>query len=183
MIFDLMLIFTFQSLYGYVFSWIGLLVSSFMAGAACGALLITRILAQIKNYVQLFIKIELAILCFSLGLPFLFHAVHFYLGSSGGFFFLRMLFLVISCLCGLLIGVQFPLANMIYLRKSTGVSKTAGLLYASDLLGGWFGGIIGAVVLLPVLGLTGTCITVALLKLTSFMVLITQPNRHLSNYE
>ncbi|MBT8333807.1 MAG: spermidine synthase, partial [Deltaproteobacteria bacterium] len=56
-------------------------------------------------------------------------------------------------------------------------SSTAGLLYASDLLGGWFGGIAGAVLLLPVLGLTGTCISVGLLKLVSFIVLITQADR------
>jgi spermidine synthase len=179
MIFDLMLIFTFQSMYGYVFSWIGLLVASFMAGAACGAMLLTRVLAQIKNCVTWFIKIDLAIICFSFGWPVIFLAVHAYLGSPSRFFFFRMLFLVIACICGLLIGAQFPLANKIYLRKSTSVSKTAGLLYASDLLGGWFGGIVGAVVLLPVLGLTGTCITVGLLKLTSFIVLTTQPTRHL----
>jgi len=179
MIFDLMLIFTFQSIYGYVFSWIGLLVASFMAGAACGAMLITIVLARIKNCLRLFIRIELAIICFSIGCPFIFLAVHAYLGSLGVLFFFKMLFLVISFICGLLIGSQFPLANKIYLGNSTSVSKTAGLLYASDLLGGWFGGIVGAVVLLPVLGLTGTCITVGLLKLTSFIVITTQPNRHL----
>jgi spermidine synthase len=178
MIFDLMLIFTFQSIYGYVFSWIGLLVASFMAGAAGGAMLITTVLARIKNCFKLFIIIELAIICFSIGCPFIFLALHEYLGSPGVFFF-RTLFLVISFICGLLIGSQFPLANKIYLRNSTSLSKTAGLLYASDLLGGWFGGIIGAVVLLPVLGLVGTCITVGLLKLTSFIVITTQPSQHL----
>jgi spermidine synthase len=179
MIFDLVLIFTFQSMHGYVFSWIGLLVASFMAGAACGAMLTTMVLARTRNCFKLFIKVELAIICFSIGCPFVFLAVHEYLGSPGMSFF-RMLFLVISFICGLLIGSQFPLANKIYLGSSTSLSKTAGLLYASDLLGGWFGGIIGAVVLLPVLGLTGTCITVGLLKLTSFIVLITTPpNRYL----
>jgi spermidine synthase len=148
MVFDLMLIFTFQSIYGYVFSWIGLLVASFMAGAACGAMLITKALARIKNCFNLFVKIELAIICFAIGCPFIFIAVHEYLGSPGVFVF-GMLFLVISFICGLLIGSQFPLANKIYPRKSTSSSETAGLLYASDLLGGWFGGIIGAVVLLP----------------------------------
>ena len=49
MIFDLALIFTFQSIYGYVFSWIGLLVTSFMAGAACGAMIITSLLSRIKD--------------------------------------------------------------------------------------------------------------------------------------
>jgi spermidine synthase len=179
MIFDLMLIFTFQSMYGYVFSWIGLLVSSFMAGAACGAMLITRILARIKNCFRLFIKIDLAIICFSLAWPFIFIAIKTYLDSPDAFVFFKILFLVIACICGLLIGSQFPLANRIYLRNSTSLSKTAGLLYASDLLGGWFGGIVGAVVLLPVLGLTGTCITVGLLKLTSLIVLTTQPSGHL----
>jgi spermidine synthase len=179
MIFDLMIIFTFQSIYGYVFSWIGLLVASFMAGAACGAMLITMVLARIKSCFKLFKKIELAIICFSIGWPFIFHAVHANLSSPDVFFFFRILFLVISFICGLLIGSQFPLANKLYLRNSTSLSKTAGLLYASDLLGGWFGGIVGAVVLLPVLGLTGTCITVGLLKLTSFIVITTQPNRNL----
>jgi spermidine synthase len=178
MIFDLVLIFAFQSIYGYVFSWIGLLVASFMAGAACGAMLSTTVLARIESCFRLYVGIELAIICFSIGCPFVFLAVHEYLGSPGTLFF-RMLFLVISFICGLLIGSQFPLANKIYLESNTSVSKTAGLLYASDLLGGWFGGIVGAVVLLPVLGLVGTCITVGLLKLTSFVVITTQPNRRL----
>jgi spermidine synthase len=179
MIFDLILIFTFQSVYGYVFSWIGLLVASFMTGAACGAMLVTRVLARIKNCFPLFLTIDLAILCLALACPFLFQAVQASLGNPSVFVFSRVLFLVISWICGLLIGAQFPLANKIYLGQSTSVSKTAGLLYASDLLGGWFGGIVGAVVLLPVLGLSGTCLTVGLLKLTSFIVLTTRPNWHL----
>jgi spermidine synthase len=67
------------------------------------------------------------------------------------------------------------LANQIYPGNGTSVSRTAGLLYASDLLGGWFGGIIGAVALLPVLGLVGSCIAVGLLKLTSLVVIIASP--------
>ena len=49
------------------------------------------------------------------------------------------------------------------------------MLYASDLLGGWVGGIAGGVVLLPVMGVTGTCLTVALLKLTSFLITAAEP--------
>jgi spermidine synthase len=180
MIFDLTLIFTFQSMYGYVFTWIGLLVSFFMVGAACGAIYIARIQERINNCFELFVAIDLTIICFSFGWPFLFLGLQAYLENSGAYAFIKVLFLVIACICGLLIGSQYPLANRIYLRNNSSLSKTAGLLYASDLLGGWFGGIVGAVVLLPVLGLTRTCITVGLLKLTSFIVLTTQPGRHLS---
>ena len=89
---------------------------------------------------------------------------------------LKPLFILISLICGFLTASQFPLANKLYLRGDTNISKTAGLLYATDLMGGWLGGIAGAVVLLPVLGLIGTIITVGILKLSSFIVIITQPS-------
>ena len=104
-------------------------------------------------------------------------------GNAEVFFLFKMLFLSLSFISGFLTGAQFPLANKLYLENSRNLSQTAGLLYACDLLGGWLGGIIGAVVLLPVLGLTGTCLTVGLLKLTSFTVMGTQHDRHLLGSE
>jgi spermidine synthase len=179
MIFDLMIIFAFQSIYGHVFSWIGLLVAFFMVGAAVGAMFITRALERIRDCFKLFVRIEIAIVLFSIGFPFIFLAFDAYLGSPETFFFFKLLFLVISFVGGLLIGSQFPLANRLYLKDSTSLSETAGLLYASDLLGGWIGGIVGAVILLPVLGLIGTGMTVGLLKLTSLIVLTTEPEQQL----
>ncbi|MBM9535827.1 fused MFS/spermidine synthase [Desulfobulbus alkaliphilus] len=177
MIFDLMIIFAFQAIFGYVFAWIGLLVAAFMAGAAGGAMLATWAMTRRGNCFSLFVRVELAILFFSLALPALFFSLHAHLDNPSFFIFFRMFFLLVSCLCGLLIGAQFPLANKIYLNENENMSRTAAYLYASDLVGGWLGGIAGAVVLLPVLGLTGTCLTVAMLKLTSFLVIITLPNQ------
>ena len=174
MIFDLVVIFAFQSLYGYVFSWIGLLVAFFMAGAACGAMLITMAMERMKSDVNLFIKIEVAIICLSVGLPILFLAVSAFMDRPGAFAFFRILFLFIPFIGGLLIGSQFPLANKLYLKKSVSLGRTAGLLYAADLLGGWLGGVVGAVMILPVLGLAGTCIAVGLLKLASLIIIVTQ---------
>jgi len=179
MMFDLMIIFAFQSIYGYVFSWIGILVAAFMAGAAAGAWLITSVLDRIKNHLKVFKRIELAIICFAVAFPLVFLAMQSRPGDAMAFFFFKALFLILSFISGFLTGAQFPLANKLYLKKSGGVSQAAGWLYAADLLGGWFGGIIGAVVLLPVLGLTGTCLTMALLKLTSFTVISTQHDRQL----
>ncbi len=173
MLFYLGLIFTFQSIYGYVFSWIGLLTTSFMAGAAGGAMIMTSFLPQIKNCMKFFIKTDLTIICFSLGLPFIFLMLHPHSGSPDIFFFLKILFLVMSFIGGFLTGAQFPLASKIHLRDDTSLSKTAGLLYSSDLLGGWLGGIVGGVVLLPVLGLLGSFVAVVLLKLWSFIIITT----------
>jgi len=177
-VFDLMLVFAFQVVYGYVFSWIGLLVACFMAGAAIGAMLATRILARATDCLRLFAGIELGLVCWSFGWPLTFAAVHAYPGTPWAWPLARMLFLIISLICGLLVGSQFPLANKIHLQKGASVSRTAGMLYASDLLGGWFGGISAAVLLLPVLGFAGTGIAVGMLKLASFIVIATGARGH-----
>ncbi len=174
MIFDLILIFAFQSIYGYIFSWIGLLVASFMAGAAFGSLALTMIMNRLKNGFKFFIKIEVGIICFAVVCPGIIISGYSYLSNPVHFYVSKALFLALSFISGVLIGAQFPLANKLYLKDSSSLSETAGLIYSSDLLGGWFGGIIGAVVLLPVLGILGAGIVVAMLKLTSLMVLISQ---------
>ena len=73
--------------------------------------------------------------------------------------------------------MEFPVATKISLRSSRDVGGTAGALYGADLFGGWAGGIVGGVVLLPVLGLWQTCLVVAALKLISFLVIVTSVSR------
>ena len=162
-----------------MFSWIGLLVASFMAGAACGAILLAIAMDRLKDCFKTFARIDLAIICFSIGCLLMVLIPNANLGGPDSFYLFRSLFLALSFISGFLIGSQFPLANKLYLRDGTSLTKTAGALYSADLLGGWFGGVLGAVVLLPVLGLVGTCITVGLLKLTSFIVINTQRRPYL----
>jgi spermidine synthase len=180
MIFELMIIFTFQSLYGYVFSWIGLLVAAFMAGAAGGAGLASLTPARATKELRLYRKTELSIIGFAVACPLVFFAAPALPGGLAADFVLKVIFILVSIICGLFIGAQFPLANRIYLQNGPGVTRTAGLLYAADLLGGWLGGITGAVILLPVLGVFGACLTVALLKLASFIVIATPRDPSLS---
>ena len=174
MIFNLVLIFAFQALYGYVFHWIGLLVTALMAGIAVGSLRMTSLLERIKNEFGLFIKIELAIILFSAILPVVFLIQNPYLDRPGTFF-LQAIFLALSFFSGFLIGAQFPLANKIYLTfaaklRKPNLSGTAGLLYGADLFGGWIGGIIGGVILLPILGLFRTCMVIVMLKVVSLVI-------------
>ncbi len=173
MIFDLALIFTFQAMYGYVFGWIGLLVTFFMIGSAIGAIVMTSVLPRIRNETRVFVRIDWFIMGFAIGLPIFFLVIQPHLEHPTLFQSVRWLILVFSLVSGLLISVQFPLANRILLKKKTDLSKTAGLLYGSDLMGGWIGGIIGGVILLPILGLLGTCIVAAMLKLCSMAIIAT----------
>ena len=183
MIFEMAIIFTFQTLYGYLYHQIGLLIAVFMAGIATGSLCITRLLDRIKRDALLFLKTEAALVLFSMILPFLFSVPSHHLEKPGVYLLLYAVFLTVSFISGVLIGVQFPLAARLYLNSpSRGgtFGQAAGLLYGADLLGGFFGGLFGGVLFLPILGLKESCFTVAIIKLSSFLLffLYTKIRRH-----
>ncbi len=170
MIFNLAIIFAFQTLYGYLYHQIGLLIAIFMFGIASGSLLITKRLDRIKKDSLLFLKTEMAIILFSILFPFVFLVPSHNLENKVVYFILYGAVLIMSFLSGMSIGLQFPLANKIYLNSYTGkgmLGETAGLLYAADLLGGFFGGLSGGILLLPILGLKETCFIMAMLKISS----------------
>jgi spermidine synthase len=177
MIVSLTVIFGFQALHGYVFSWIGILVAAFMAGSAWGALFTAGPRDPAADDWKTFLRIEQGIILFCAALPLIFFAARAGSDSPGVFYAVRMVFPGIACICGFLTGAQFPLANRICQQKSKDPGRTAAQLYSFDLAGGWIGGVAGAVVLLPVLGLTRTCITLVMLKLTSFIILAAGPGR------
>ncbi|MDI6839362.1 MAG: spermine synthase [bacterium] len=179
MIFDLALVFTFQVLYGYIFRQIGLLVTTFMVGIAVGGITMTSFLGRIKKDFISFTELEVAIILFSILLPLIFlkFSPHLEQSAVRHINLCAGLFLVMAFFSGILIGAEFPLANKIYLKTSNNLSGTAGLLYGADLFGGWIGGIVGSVVLLPVLGLLKTCIVVIMLKVSSLIILITSTKK------
>lgn len=169
-IFDLAIIFAFQTLYGYLYHQIGLLITVFMVGIALSSFFITQRLDRIKNDSILFLKTELLIIFFSLLLPFVLSIPSHHLEKTIVYVLLYIAFLTMSFLCGVLVGLQFPLATKIYLNaysKEGIVGQTAGLLYGADLFGGFFGGLLGGVLLLPILGLKETCFMMAMIKISS----------------
>ncbi len=179
MIYDLVIIFAFQSLYGFVFHWIGPLIAAFMAGVALGSMGVTSRLPRLRSPLGLLIKIELAMVGYSVLLPLVFYLMRPYMDREAVFVLFQGVFVALSVLSGVLIGAEFPLANMIHLSgvnsggdRRADLSKTAGLLYACDLVGGWFSGILAGVVLLPVLGLMETCLSVVGIKAFSLFLLL-----------
>jgi len=170
-IFDLAIIFTFQTIYGYLYYQIGFLVTVFMAGVAVSSYSITRYMQKSKKDNLIFLVSEFIIICFTLGLPFVFRILTNYLKGVAGYNLIYIIFLLISFISGALIGFQFPLASKIHLSilEKKGLGYTAGLLYGADLSGGYFGGLIGGIFLLPVLGLGKTCFILAIFKSSSFI--------------
>lgn len=172
MMFDIVIMFSFQIMYGYVFYWMGILISTFIFGTAIGAFFITRNIEKIKNNKKVFLLLESGVILFALVVPFVFKSLHTILGQASYNLMVKAIFILLTLLSGALVGSEYPLANKIYTRKfkGSGTGETAGLLYSADLLGGWFGGILGGVILLPVLGLENTFFTIIILKISSLVV-------------
>jgi len=166
MLINLILIFSFQVIYGYLYHRIGILISIFMAGIAFGSIFMTYKAQKLKNSLSLFIKLEAAIILFSYLVALI---ITRFLGFAN---FSTLIFIVLFFISGLLMGLEFPLATKMYLEDKRQVGFTSGLLYFSDLIGGWLAGIVGAVVFLPILGLFNTCMVIIFLKLSSLLLLV-----------
>jgi len=175
MIFNLAVIFTFQTFYGYLYHQIGLLIAIFMLGVALSSFYMTRYLDRIERDSHLFLKIEIRIIIFSFLFPFVFSMPSQYLEKTALSLLVYPLFLIMSFFSGACIGLQFPLASKIYLGTSGKVgafSHAAGLLYGADLLGGFLGGLFGGILLLPILGLKQSCFLMAMIKISSLALLL-----------
>ena len=173
MAFQLIIILTFQSFYGNIYHRIGLLATAFMAGLALGSIVVNSIMERIKNKLSLLIKLEAAIVLYSVCLPFLLTSFHLYLGKPWVFSSVQIMLLLLSLISGILVGAEFPLANKIYLIGLTKVSWVAGMLYTADLIGAWLGAFVVSVMMIPILGILATCLFIIAINLISLFLVAT----------
>jgi spermidine synthase len=173
MSFQMLVLLSFQIVYGYLFYKLGLLVASFMVGLSLGGLWMIFKMPRIKKDLNYFIGLEVAVCIY----PFLLVLLLNFLGplNQGAVSWLGpgLLFSLLPAIAGFLGGAQFPLANKICLQQtSLKVGKVAGLTYGMDLLGSCLGAFLAAVFLIPILGIVTTCMAAALLNLSVLLGLL-----------
>lgn len=171
MAFDLILIFAFQVMFGFVYHWVGFLIAAFMVGVSVGGFVMATNVSKIKNDKLLFIKLEIGVVVFAILLPLIIQAMFPHTKNPTVFFLGQLFFLFLAFVAGSLTGIKFPLANKLHLAQYPEVGRSVGLFYGADLMGGWVGGIVVAVVLLPVLGIVGTSLVVVTVKASSVTLL------------
>ncbi|MEW6026959.1 MAG: fused MFS/spermidine synthase [Planctomycetota bacterium] len=165
---ELILIFAFQNIYGYLYQYIGFMIALFMAGLAVGGYLSNRMSARTVNPIKSIIIIHLALLILSFALPYLLQIIPS----------LVLIFALIVVI-GLLTGMIYPLLSRIYIQSGAAVGKAAGLIDAFDHLGAGLGALFTGVLLIPLFGITQTCILIALLNLlTVIFIAIPLPQRY-----
>ncbi|MBN1598704.1 MAG: hypothetical protein JW894_10445 [Bacteroidales bacterium] len=151
---EILLIFAFQIIYGYVYSAIGLIVAIFMAGLTTGSLLgyqwkISRIHLPL---------LQVCLIIFLMILPFLIDIFDQQVRTA----LLWPLFILITFLPSTLIGYFFVVASSL---QSADISKSAPAVYAADLIGSSLGIIVTTILLVPLLGVTYTCYVLAAFNL------------------
>lgn len=157
MMFDLVLLFAFQVLCGVVYTQIGVLVSAYMVGSVLGGRLMIRMLPGLRRPFRGLLGMETVLLLYLLLLLGAGRIVAETPVSPRMQELARLVLPVLSLVSGILVGAEFPLAGELWQApRRVGLGPAAGHLYAGDLAGGCLGGLLGSVLLLPILGLAGT---------------------------
>ncbi|TVQ35932.1 MAG: hypothetical protein EA384_15250 [Spirochaetaceae bacterium] len=172
MTFTIVLLFLFQLSYGHLYQKIGVLTAAFMLGLASGGWVMKRRINRLPGEVAVLGWIVVVLASYACALPWL------ALRLSGGYGVAGELpFSVLNLAGGFLIGLQFPLACRIYLRRTGSVAPAVGLLYAADLWGSVLGAFLAAILLIPVLGVVQTGFVIGALSLTAGAVLFIDSRR------
>jgi spermidine synthase len=154
---EMLIIFTFQVMYGHIYLRVGAVVTAFLMGLLPGAILGNL---RKKGMRRRLVLSELAILCFLLAF---FAWLSFFEGDLHPAVFLAYCF-GFSFFCG----YQFPVAAEIIGERE---SPAAGLL-AADLTGAAVGTLLTGTLLVPLVGIQTAIIFLILVKISSSMLVL-----------
>jgi len=167
MVLQIAILFSFQSVYGFVYEMVGFIVALFMAGLAVGAALTYRWTGgrgsrRSLAVVQLLVASYAVVV--ALGIP-----LSAGVGSSWLTF---LLFSLLTFGGGVLNGAGFPLAISCCLRLGEPPEGATGMVYGNELVGGCIGAALAGVVVAPVLGVVACCLLAAIMNATAFALIL-----------
>jgi spermidine synthase len=152
--FEILIIFTFQTFFGYVYSAIGLIIALFMGGLSLGSIIGNHFSATNKH----FVAAQLLLFLYAVLFPVFWYGQKV---MTNGFIGL-ILFGLITLILSAIVGFQYVIGTKLLPGKFT---QTASLLYAVDLIGAALGVIVISVILLPLAGVFYSCLIIAVFNL------------------
>jgi len=163
---EIIIVLSFQIFYGYIYSKIGLILTLFMLGLAFGAFLIQKRAGQKRINFRNLILIQLFQVIL---VSFLLFLVFYFSRISPPEFLVECLLLLVITLSGIIGGLEFTLANHLFLEKKT--TKRAGTGYSIDLFGSSLSSILASAILIPLLGMPTTLIMILVINFICFSFL------------
>jgi spermidine synthase len=167
---QILLLLAFQSIYGYIYHQLAILIALFMAGIAIGSWWAMRRVGRDDRsncrtvaLTQLLLALSAPALMLVVSLPAKVS------GSAASWLGAQCVFPALAALCGILGGYQFPVTTAIYSHDGSR-QRSFGTLYAIDLLGGCAGALMLSVYLIPVFGFWRTAWLCAVVNLAPFLL-------------
>jgi spermidine synthase len=149
---QIFLLLAFQSVYGYVYHQLTILIAMNMAGIAFGSWLgIRRVRSSDSPPWGTMATLQVLLAFSAPALIFVVSLLARISGLAATWLAAQFVFPALAALCGTLGGFQFPVATQIYIHGSSGRARL-GTLYAIDLLGGCAGALLLSSYLIPVFG-------------------------------
>jgi spermidine synthase len=170
---EIILLLSFQNIYGYVYRQVGLIIAFFMLGLAAGGWQMNRLIAgRERSWVTLLTLLSFSLGVYAMGMPYLIDLFSFGKASAAGNNLdLRFIFLGLVTAAGWLTGLEFPLVSKIFInRYPTGT--VAGWVNGCDHLGACLGALLTGTVLVPVLGMYQSCLIAGTINLMSGALLL-----------
>lgn len=165
---ELIVILTWQVLFGHVYGSIGLIIAVFMAGMAAGAAFVPRFLKNISTRQLALLQVSMALMA---GIFTLLPA--FYTGGVVGLGMQVLLFAFIFVFSAFA-GAAFSTA----VRIAAGdVLKNASSLYTADMLGAALAALLFAIFLIPLAGVVMSCFIITFVNAASVLILLIREKR------
>jgi spermidine synthase len=170
---EIILLFAFQNIYGYVYQKVGMIVALFMAGLALGGYLMNRLIAgKERNWIKMLFAFECLIGVYAISLPYIISFCSSHITGAGSIISLEYLFMLLVVGAGWLTGLEFPLVSRIIINQEE-VGTVAGWVDSFDHLGACFGALLTGTILIPLLGTSQSCLfTGALNFISAFLLMI-----------
>ncbi|RMF98428.1 MAG: hypothetical protein D6734_00310 [Candidatus Schekmanbacteria bacterium] len=151
---SLILLFSFQNIFGYIYSMVGLLIAIFMGGLTIGGFA-SSLFSKEEGKTQRGIIFNQCLMAAAfISMPYCLKVI----SKNAAFSPLKyeILFSIIIFLFGLLTGIQFPLGGRMLIFSGHSVEKSSGYVDALDHCGAFAGAMVTGIILLPILGITLT---------------------------
>ncbi|MCX7590472.1 MAG: hypothetical protein N2255_02480, partial [Kiritimatiellae bacterium] len=168
---EVMLIFLFQSLFGYVYAKVGLIVGLFMLGLVCGASTGRHIAIRQRTAWLSLGTFEAVLFALVMALPNIAAGPP---GQTPGLssHFHELLFFLCVVFVGWAVGTEFTLVNRIFCDAGGSVPAAAAISAGSDSLGSALGALLAGILMVPVWGIVGACVLLASLKIAGLLSLV-----------
>lgn len=154
---EVLILIAFQTLCGYVYQMLGIIITVFMGGLAFGAIARKHLVRTVSF--RSYSLTQLSIALYALVLAAIFLTVG---RNNVPLPLVLTVFPILTFLIAVLVGLEFSIAASL---RDGETSAVASELYAIDLIGSALGALLVTTVLIPSVGLVGVCFIVAALTL------------------